>query len=203
MLALAGLLLSIAAQADEAPQRGYLCLTAGRVHSGEAGNGNRALANGGHSGSARIDTRDGSFGVYGGRQLLPWLALEAGYDKLGRYGATFSGTSTAPAQFARDLLAAMPAGGDAYFLRLRLNQAIGADWQAFARIGGAYVHSESRITINGTTYRGNDDLGALQAGFGLRRTLDQRWALIGDTGIYWPTRGQRALRFGAALECRF
>ncbi|MCX7070872.1 MAG: Ig-like domain-containing protein [Gammaproteobacteria bacterium] len=203
LLALAGLLLSIAAQADEAPQRGYLGLTAGRVHSGEAGDGNRALANGGHSGSARIDTRDGSFGVYGGRPLLPWLALEAGYDKLGRYGATFSGTSTAPAQFARDLLAAMPAGGDAYFLRLRLNQAIGADWQAFARIGGAYIHSESRITINGTSYRGNDDLGALHAGFGLRRTLDQRWALIGDTGVYWPARGQRALRFGAALECRF
>lgn len=203
LLALAGLLLSIAAQADEAPQRGYLGLAAGRVHSGEAGDGNRALANGGHSGSARIDTRDGSFGVYGGRPLSPWLALEAGYDKLGRYGATFSGSSAAPAQFARDLLAAMPAGGDAYFLRLRLNQAIGADWQGFARIGGAYIHSESRITLDGSTYRGNDDLGALHAGFGLRRALDRRWALIGDAGAYWPARGQRTLRFGAALECRF
>ncbi|MBA4285527.1 MAG: hypothetical protein C0434_08360 [Xanthomonadaceae bacterium] len=203
LLALAGGLLALTANADDAPPRWYLGVTDGLVYSGASGDGNRAIANGGHRGSARLDTRDFSYGVYAGRELLPWLALEAGYDNIGRYGATFSGSSDDPARFAGDLLAAMPAGGDAYFLRLRLNQAIGADWQAFARVGGAFIHSESRITVNGTTYRGNDDLGALQAGLGVRHALDARWAVTGDTGAYWPARGRHALRFGVALECRF
>jgi len=203
LLALAGSLLALTAGADDTARHWYLGVTDGLVYSGASGDGNRAIANGGHRGSARLDTRDLTYGVYAGRALLPWLALEAGYDNIGSYGAEFSGSSDDPARFAADLLDAVPAGGDAYFLRLRLDQPISADWQAFARIGGAFIHSESRITVNGTTYRGNDDLGALHGGLGVRHALDARWAVIGDGGGYWPARGRPALRFGVALECRF
>lgn len=203
LLTLAGGLLATSAVADEAASPWYVGSSVGLAFSGQSGDGTRALVNGGHRGMARLETRDSSYGVHLGRELLPWLAVETGYDNLGRYGATFSGSTGQPAQFARDLLAAMPAGGDAYFLRLRVNQPISADWQAFARVGGAFIHSESQITVNGTTYRGNDDLGALHAGLGVRHAINGHWAVLGETAAWWPARGRHTLRHGVAVEYRF
>ena len=203
LLSLAGGLLATSAMADDTASSWYVGSSVGLAFSGQSGDGTRALVNGGHSGTARLETRDSSYGVVLGRTLLPWLAVETGYDNLGRRHADFSGNTSDPSAFAGDLIAALPAGGDAYFLRLRFNQPISADWQAFARVGGAFIHSESRITVNGMSFRGNDDLGALHAGLGVRHAIDTHWAVLGETTAYWPARGKHVLRHGVAVEYRF
>lgn len=202
LLAVSGLLGSAVASADGG-NAWYVGAAAGTVTSGQAGDGNRAIAGNGNAADATINTLDLSWGVYGGRELSDRLALEAAYDNLGRYGAIVSGTSPNPQQLGRDLLNALPIGGDAYGLRLRYSLPLSSSLDAVARIGGYYGHSERRVTINGVTERGNDDFGGVMAGLGVRHRLDARWAVAIDTQMYWPEQGKRLLRATLALEFRY
>ena len=208
LIGAAALLLSAGASATGPAPAGsgnawYTGVAIGNAASGQRGDGDRAIAGNGNDADATINTLDFSWGVYGGRELNDWLALEASYDNLGRYGAIVSGTSPNPQQLGRDLLNALPIGGDAYGLRLRGSLPLSPTLDAIARLGGYYGHSERQVTINGITERGNDDFGGVMAGLGVRHTLGARWAVVIDTQMYWPEQGKRLVRAALALEFRY
>ena len=78
---------------------------------------------------------DRAIQIHGGLGLSRELPLELMFRDARSRLITEGSSEMQRIIIASDLLAAIPAGGDAYFLRLRFKQAINADWQAFARIG--------------------------------------------------------------------
>jgi OOP family OmpA-OmpF porin len=126
------------------------------------------------------DERDAGYKLFVGRQLNRYLALEAGYFDLGKFGfrSTTSGNGTLNGEAGfrgvnLDLLAQLP-------LTERLS--------LLGRVGGNYVKTTTRFSGNrlfaATNPNPTERKGNLKAGFGLEYKFSEALALRGEVERY-------------------